>query len=107
MMEELINGYNDPELYPNHKLIAIVEHAANYNINQLKLFFITVQNELKVNLCVGDGISAIIDSKKYIRFSLYSNEEPMICLQYPDGIYRLQEPIIKRQQCTFESIINI
>ncbi len=95
MMEDILGGYNDPAVYPNHKQIAVVDHAKNFDLSQRKLFFETVHKDLNVKFWIGDGTSLIIDRKKIHRHFLYSDEEPLICINFADGIYRLQEPVIE------------
>ena len=96
IMEDVLGGYNQPTLYPNHKKIAIVDHASNYDINQLKSFFEKVHSELKVKFWVGDGTTVTIDGRIFHRHFLYSDEEPLISILFTDGIFRLQEPTVER-----------
>ena len=94
--EDVLGGYNSPSHHPNHKQIAVVDHLSNYNINQLKSFFEKVQKELKVRFWIGDATSINIDGKRFDRYFLYSDEEPLICMNFNDGLYLLQEPLIER-----------
>lgn len=96
MMEDVLSGYNDPTIYPNHKQIAIVDHAVDYNIDQFKSFFEKVHKELHVKFWVGDGTTVKIDGKRYHRYFLYSDKEPLVSLLFNDGIFRLQEPKVER-----------
>jgi hypothetical protein len=96
MMEDVLGGYNQPDLYPDHKKIAIVDHAANYSIEKIKSFFEKVHSELKVKFWVGDVTTVTIEGKVYNRHFLYSDEEPLISSLFTDGIFRLQEPVVER-----------
>lgn len=96
MMKDFICGYDNPVTYPDYKLIAIVDHAASYNIRQLKSFFKTVHNELEVQFVIGDGVSLVIDGTRFHRSFLYSNKLPLISKLFDDGIFRMQEPMIER-----------
>lgn len=48
MMDDIFGGYSDPTVHPNHKQIAIVDNAADFNIDRLKSFFGKVHQELGV-----------------------------------------------------------
>jgi len=96
MMEDVLGGYNQPGRNPNHKNIAIVDHAANYSIEQIKSFFEKVHSELNVKFWVGDGTTVTIDGRIFHRHFLYSDEEPLISILFADGIFRLQEPTVEK-----------
>ena len=96
IMKDIICGYNNSTAYPDHKLVAVVDHAANYDIKQLKTFFETVHNELEVQFRIGDGLALIIDGTKFHRSFLYSSEDSLISKLFDDGIFRMQDPVIER-----------
>ncbi len=96
LMDDIFGGYNDPKVRPNHKKIAVVDHAQNLNIHQIISFFETVQKELKVKFWIGEGTSLIIDGRRFYRSFLYSDEEAPISSQYKDDLFRIQEPVVER-----------
>ena len=96
MMEDILRGYTDHVHYPNHEQIAIVDHLGNYDLNQIRSFFDTVHQDLDVQFWVGDAISLNIEGQIFHRYFLYSDEDPDICMQFSDEVYRMQEPEIER-----------
>ena len=96
LIDDILGGYNDPKVRPNHKKIAVVDHAQNLNIHQIISFFETVQKELKVKFWIGEGTSLIIDGRRFYRSFLYSDEEAPISSQYKDDLFRIQEPVVER-----------
>lgn len=96
LMDDILGRYNDPKAHPNHKKIAVVDHAQNLNIHQIISFFEAVQKDLKVKFWIGEGTSLIIDGRRFYRSFLYSDEKPLISSQYKDGLFRIQEPVVER-----------
>lgn len=97
MMDDVMGGYNGTSIHPNHIQIAIVEHPANYTLDQIKSFFGTVDKNLNVKFWVGDGTNVKIEGVQFHRYDLYSDEEPIINIQFADGLYRFQEPMVERE----------
>ena len=96
IMQDLLKGYNDRSVFPDHRLIAVVDHEEHYSIEKIKSFFDKVRRELEVKFRVGDATTIIISGKKFHRYFLYSDEEPLKKILYPDGVFRLQEPMVER-----------
>ena len=95
-LEDVLEGYNSPTQKPGHKQIAIVDHLASYQIDQIIPFFEKIAVDLRINFWIGDAISVIIDGKSFHRYYLYSDKKPLIIINSNDGLYRFQEPLFER-----------
>jgi len=96
MLEDIMGGYKYPDSNPNHKQIAVVDHLSTFDIVLLKQFFKKVQEDLNVRFHIGDATSLTIEGKRFYRYFLYSDEHELVSFKYPDGLYRLQEPVFER-----------
>jgi len=95
-LEDVLEGYNSPTQKPGHKQIAIVDHLASFQIDQIIPFFEKISEDLRINFWVGDAISLIIDGKYFHRYFLYSDKKPFLIINSKDDLYRFQEPLFER-----------